>query len=82
MDFLERIEAASAGVQNMLLTAQEMGLATQWRTGDASCDPHVKHWLGLSSEDHIVAFVYLGFPKQVPFERTPTPFAAKTTWLS
>ena len=43
---IENIEAASAAVQNMLLTAEEMGLACMWRTGDAAYDPHVKQWLG------------------------------------
>jgi nitroreductase len=80
-DFMERIEAASAAVQNMLLTAQEMGLATVWRTGGPSYSSEVKQWLGLASEDHIVAFVYLGFPKITCQPRTPTHFSQKTTWL-
>ena len=81
-DFLERIEAACAAVQNMLLTAQEMGLATIWRTGDAAYDPQVKRWFGLTPDDHIVAFVYLGFPSCPRPARIPTHFSAKTTWLS
>jgi nitroreductase len=80
-DFLERIEAASAAVQNMLLTAQEMGMASIWRTGNAACDSHVKHWFGLAPDDHIVAFLYIGFSNTRREERVPTPFAQKTTWL-
>lgn len=79
---VENIEAAGAAVQNMLLVAQEMGLATLWRTGDTAYDPFVKSWFGMDAEDHIVGFVYLGFPKAARPMRTPTPFAAKTTWLS
>jgi len=81
-DLLERIEAASAAVQNMLLTAQEMGLATIWRTGSAAFDPHVKQWFGLKPDDHIVAFLYVGFSDIQREERVPTPFEQKTTWLS
>jgi nitroreductase len=78
---IENIEAVAAAVQNMLLTAEEMGLAAMWRTGDAAYDPQVKQWLGLAPEDHIVAFVYLGFPSIPKLERHPTPFEEKTTWL-
>src|SRR2546430_17728156 len=65
----------------MLLTAEEMGLAAMWRTGDGAYDPQVKQWLGLAPEDHIVAFVYLGFPLIPKLERHPTPNEEKTTWL-
>jgi nitroreductase len=79
---IEDIEATAAAVQNMLLAAEEMGLGTIWRTGDAAYDPLVKRWFGLTSADHIVAFVYVGFPACTRQMRVPTPFSAKTTWLS
>ncbi len=78
---IENIEAVAAAVQNMLLAAEEMGLACMWRTGDAAYDPRVKEWLGLSAEDHLVAFVYVGFPAILRQERHPTDFAEKTTWI-
>jgi nitroreductase len=77
---IENVEAVSAAVENMLLVAEEMGLAAMWRTGDASYDPYVKRWLGLSLEDHIIAFLYLGFPAIPRLERHPLPFASKTEW--
>jgi len=78
---IENIEAVAASVQNMLLAAEEMGLACMWRTGDAAYDPRIKQWLGLASEEHIVAFVYVGFPAIPQLERVPTDFEKKTTWL-
>jgi nitroreductase len=78
---IENIEAVAAAVENMLLTAEEMGLACMWRTGDAAYDPRVKAWLGLSAEDHIVAFVYAGYPAIPHLERKPMPFEEKTTWI-
>ena len=78
---IENIEAVAAAVQNMLLTAEEIGLACMWRTGDAAYDPRVKQWLGLAPAEHIVAFLYVGFPAIPALERVPTPFAEKTTWL-
>ena len=78
---IEDIEATAAAVQNMLLTAEELGLGAMWRTGDAAYDPLVKHWFGLAPEDHIVAFVYVGFPKLAREVRIPTHFSEKTTWM-
>lgn len=78
---IENVEAVSAAVENMLLTIEEMGLAAQWRTGDAAYDPRIKQWLGLVPEDHIVAFLYLGYPATPRTERIPTPVANKTTWM-
>ena len=78
---IENIEAVAAAVQNMLLAAEELGLACMWRTGDAAYDPRVKRWLGLAPGEHIVAFVYVGFPAIPALERVPTSFEEKTTWL-
>jgi len=78
---IENIEATAAAVQNMLLVAEEMGLACMWRTGDAAYDPRVKQWLGLAPDDHIVSFLYVGFPAIPHLERVPVSFKEKTTWL-
>ena len=78
---IENIEATAAAVQNMLLAGEEMGLACMWRTGDAAYDARVKHWLGLAPEDHIVSFLYVGFPAIPRLERKPVPFEEKTTWI-
>ncbi|GAC1401366.1 MAG: nitroreductase family protein [Ktedonobacteraceae bacterium] len=78
---IENVEATAAAVQNMLLVGEEMGLACMWRTGNAASDPHIKQWLGLSTKDAIVAFVYVGYPAIPSTKRQPTPFDTKTTWL-
>src|SRR5690349_23685901 len=45
-----------------------------WRTGEAAYDPRVKQWLGLTPEEHIVSFLYVGFPAIPHLERKPIPF--------
>jgi len=77
---IENIEATAAAVQNMLLAGEEMGLACMWRTGDAAYDANVKQWLGLAPEEHIISFLYVGFPAIPHLERKPIPFKEKTTW--
>lgn len=78
---IENIEAVAAAVENMLLLAEDMGLACMWRTGNTAYDPRVKQWLGLEPEDSIVAFVYVGYPAIPHLERQPAPIETKTTWL-
>ena len=77
---IDNVEAVSAAVQNMLLTAEELGLACMWRTGDAAIDPQVKQWLDLDPGDSIVAFLYVGYAAIPRMERVPISFKRKTTW--
>jgi nitroreductase len=78
---LENVEATAAAIQNMLLTAQEEGLATIWRTGEAAYDLKVKAFFGLEPEEHIVGFIYLGYPAVSVSPREPGHFETKTRWL-
>lgn len=63
---IEEIAATAAGVENMLLAAQALGLGAMWRTGDTAYDPEIKAYLGFPPEAHLLAFVYLGYPEIVP----------------
>lgn len=77
---LENVAAVAAAIQNMLLVAKEEGLAAMWRTGDPARDPAIKAHFGLSPEEHIVGFVYVGYPAIPQPERFPGPYQAKTEW--
>lgn len=57
---------AAAAAQNIMLAAQAEGLIAKWRAGRNAIDPDVKASLGLSSDQHLVAFLYLGY--QAPQE--------------
>lgn len=78
---IENVEATSAAIQNMLLVAQEEGLASIWRTGDAAYDPKIKAFFGLQPDEHLIGFVYLGYPAVPIIPRQPTSFERKTHWL-
>jgi nitroreductase len=78
---LENVEATAAAIQNMLLTAQEEGLATMWRTGEVAYDLKVKAFFGLEPEEHIVGFIYLGYPAVPVSPRQPGHFNTKSRWL-
>jgi nitroreductase len=74
----ENKHAVAAGVQNILLGATSMGLASAWRSGPPMTDPEttarVKEAVGLEPTDEIVSFVYLGYPIGPPGSKeVPTP---------
>lgn len=78
---IEEVEAGAAAVQNMLLAAHSLGLATIWRTGDPAYDAGVKRFLGLKPETHIIGFIYIGYPAATPHRARHTPHEVLTSWL-
>jgi nitroreductase len=71
--FSEQEDAAAAAVENLLLAAVGLGYGSMWRTGDEARDPAVKAALGLSPDDAIVGFVYLGTRPDGPQSFVPRP---------
>jgi nitroreductase len=58
----EDLQAASAGIQNLMLAAHSLGLSCVWRTGDGAYDDVVKAHFGLEPRDEIAGMVYVGYP--------------------
>ena len=58
----ENRDAVAAGVENLLLGATALGLASYWSTGEVVTLPAVKALAGFDSGDQVVAVVYLGWP--------------------
>lgn len=77
---IEEIAAGAAAIQNMLLAAHSLGLATIWRTGAPAYDPAVKAWLGFSAAAHILGFIYAGYPAVNPQRARHIPAAEVTQW--
>jgi nitroreductase len=78
---IENICAAAAACENILLAAHDLGLAGKWRTGDATRDPLVKKFLGFAEDQHIISFLYIGYPEFDP-ETAPRPgFEDRTVWM-
>lgn len=78
---VENISAASAACQNILLAAQALGLGAIWRTGEWARDARVKEFLGFAPDQHIVGFIYVGYP-DFTAEHAPRPsFGDRTVWM-
>jgi len=78
---IENIAAASAACQNILLAAQAQGLGGQWRTGEWARDPQVKKFFGLAEDQHIIGFLYIGYPDHEAGPVNRPGFEDRTTWM-
>lgn len=78
---VEQVGAVAAGVENMMLTAHALGYGAMWKTGAAAYDAQAKTMLGLTAEDQIVAFLYLG-TTALAGTATPASLGGIVSWLS
>jgi nitroreductase len=78
--FEEQEDAGAAAVQNLLLAATGLGYGSMWRTGDPAYDAGVKEALGLTADDAIVGFVYLGTSPRALEPSQPNLEGLVTEW--
>ena len=79
---IENISAVSAACQNILLAANALGLAGIWRTGDAARDPEIKKTLGFTPDQHLIGFLYIGYPELAEVTAAERPsFDDRTVWM-
>lgn len=60
---VEQIVSAGAAANNIVSAAFALGIGAYWRTGGAAYHPVVKEGLGLTDNEQIIGFIYLGTPK-------------------
>jgi nitroreductase len=76
---IEEISAVAASIQNMLLVAEEQGLATIWRTGEIVYQSELNDFLSLEEGDKLLGLIYVGHPnKEASSKRIP--YQDKTIW--
>ena len=78
---IENIAAAAAATQNLLLAAHAMGLGAKWRTGEWARDPKVKEFLGFEPDQHLIGFIYIGYPEFAAEPVTRPSFEDRTVWM-
>ena len=62
---LEQQLAVGCATMAMQQAAFSIGLGAVWRTGDFAFDPIVNQQLGLTADDQIIGFLYVGTPAVV-----------------
>ena len=78
---VENICAAAAACQNILLAAHDLGLGAIWRTGPSALDPLVKDFLGFTTDQHVIAFIYIGHPAAAPKKIERPDHTDRTNWI-
>jgi len=58
---IENVCAVAAACENMLLAAHALGLGAIWRTGTWASEPKVKEFFGLTPDQPLLAFIYVGY---------------------
>ena len=77
----EEFASVAMAMQNFLLGAYAKGFGAMLRTGSPAYHASVREHLGLEPNEHVVGFVYLGYPagERAATERVPS--SEKTRWL-
>ena len=79
---LENICAAAAACENILLAAHALGMEGIWRSGAPVTNERVKSFLGLDPAQHLIAFLYLGYPADVAHvDAERQSFVDRTVWM-
>ena len=76
----EDYAAVMMAVQNLCLTAVDMGLGTHIKTGAIMADPDARAAAGVKDNERIIAVVSVGEPAEVPPAKPREPANAFTTW--
>lgn len=78
---IENICATAAANENILLTAHALGLGATWRTGEWADDVKVKEFLGLAPDQHLIAFLYVGYPEGETMAPDRPSVDDRVTWM-
>ena len=60
----EQLLAVGAATQNLLVALHALGFASIWRTGEMAYTATVLSALGLSQDEQIAGFIYVGTPEK------------------
>jgi nitroreductase len=77
----EEVLAASAAVQNLLIGATSLNIASFWSTGGMTLRPEFKEFLALEDDDNVLGILYLGYADEHPEGKRKTPIDEKVKWV-
>ncbi|RAW03268.1 nitroreductase family protein [Pseudochryseolinea flava] len=79
---IEEVGAVYCAIQNMYLTMTAYGVAGYLSTGGVTYFEESKEAFGLSSEDKLIGFFYLGMPKGNAPDSKRKPIEEKVIWIT
>ncbi|MFB9845480.1 nitroreductase family protein [Mucilaginibacter ginsenosidivorans] len=78
---VEEMEAVACSVQNILLGATALGMASFWSTGGMALRPPMKNFLHLGEDDHVAGIIYLGYADKTTEGSRTIPIEEKIIWF-
>jgi len=79
---IEEVAAVSAAIQNILLGATALGIASFWSTGGMTHTAALKEFLGLGADDIVMGLIFLGYTDEPAKDgHRNTPISEKVKWL-
>ena len=77
----EEIAATSCAIQNLLLGATALNIASFWSTGGMALKPEMKSFLQFGEEDQVMGILYLGYADEYPEGKRIIPIEEKINWV-
>lgn len=78
---IEEIEAVSCAIQNILLGATALNIASFWSTGGMALKPPMRDFLNLAEDDQLIGVIYLGYADEHPEGKRTIPLDEKVNWI-
>lgn len=78
----EQILSAGAVCQHINIAAAAMGYASQWVTGWSCENKQAQQTLGLTDNEFIAGYLYIGSCDEKPAERKRPDLSEKVTWFN
>jgi nitroreductase len=78
---IEEVEAVACAVQNILLGATALDIASFWSTGGMALRQPMKDFLNLGEDDHVIGVLYLGYADTQPTGSRSIPLEEKIKWI-
>ena len=79
---IEEIEAVACAVQNIYLSVSAYGLGGYWTTGGVTYMNNAKSFFGLSNEDKLLGFFYIGYVAVPSAVAKRKPLEEKIIWVN
>ena len=78
---IEDIEAVACAVQNIYLSVSAYGLGGYWTSGGITYLEEAKSFFGLTEEDKLLGFFYIGHVAIPPATAKRSPLNEKVNWV-
>jgi len=77
----EEIAATSCAIQNLLLGAAALNIASFWSTGGMALKPALKEFLQFGEDDVVMGILYLGYADEFAEGKRTIPLEEKISWV-